>query len=121
MEKTIKKAKTIRDKGKAIDILLMHKKDIEDRIKELNDIKFFTKTDLTFDYTNSAGSCSSIHVYNYIANIGFTRESQILGEEIVNKLNEINAKCIFDIVETTKTQLQIKIEVIDFLIKKLTK
>ena len=119
MTKTINKAIKIRDKGVILKILLERKKEHEEKLDLLNNMKFFTESDLTIDFLNGNGRNISTHIINRLTNINYIRESQTLGKKIVNELNNFNTKCIDDLIDISKTHIQLKIEQIELIIKRI--
>lgn len=119
MTKLINKAIKIRDKGAILKILLEKKTKFEKKIEDINNIKYFTESKFTLNHLNKSGKTTSTHIINRLTNIGYSYNSDILGKEIVNELNDFNTKCISNLIDISKTHLQLKIEQIELLIKRI--
>ena len=115
----LKKAKQDSINGKKISILLEDRNILQLRLDELNNTRYYKEADIKLHYINSGGTTST-DTSNYIMrNILYSTDLQILGKEIVDKINDLEKKLIGDLVSLAKSQLEIRIQLIDKLLESL--
>jgi len=104
--------------GSKINILLGQRNYIQLQLNTLNLSKYYSKAEVNFDYVNQGGSISS-HKSYYKKQRKFSTDSQKLGKDICDELDDFETKLISELLDMTKTHLELKIRIIDNILNKL--
>lgn len=114
------KAKSESNRGNKLTILLRERNVFQSRLDQLNNTRYYSGAETKLYYKNSGGRTDNDNSKYKIKNILYSTDLQILGKEIVDKLNEMETKLISDLISMTKTHLELRIELIDKLISNIT-
>jgi hypothetical protein len=116
-ENMLKKARIKSNIGTKLTILLSQRNLLQLRLDELNKTRYYCEAEIKLHYLNEHQRLSNDLSTYKMRNILYSTDLQTLGKDIVGKLNEIETKLISDLISMTKTHLELRIELIDKLIK----
>jgi hypothetical protein len=104
--------------GSKISILMAQRTYLKEKLDNLSGSRYFNSAEVNFDFLNEIGSTSSCKSF-YKAQRKYSTDSQKLGEEICDELNGLETKLVAELLDISKTHLELKIEAIDNVLNRL--